>query len=67
MRILLVDDEAAYCELTASNLRSAGYAVDTVTSGATALELLNKNTYEVVITDLKMTPVDGLAVMSAAK
>ncbi|MEO0052590.1 MAG: sigma-54 dependent transcriptional regulator [candidate division WOR-3 bacterium] len=67
MRILLVDDEAAYCELTASNLRSAGYTVDAVTSGATALELLNKNTYEVVITDLKMTPVDGLAVMSAAK
>lgn len=67
MKVLLVDDEAAYCELTAANLRSAGHEVDAVTSGNAALELLSKKEYEVVITDLKMIPVDGLAVMNAAK
>jgi len=67
MKILLVDDEVQYCELTASNLRSAGYEVEAVTSGGAALELLKTNTYDVVITDLKMSPVDGLAVLNTAK
>lgn len=67
MRILLVDDEAPYCDLTANNLRGAGYEVDAVTSGHTALQLLKENTYDVVITDLKMVPVDGLAILNATK
>ncbi len=67
MRILLVDDEVQYCELTAANLRSAGYEVAAVTSGVAALELLRSNSYDVVITDLKMAPVDGLAILTAVK
>lgn len=67
MKILLVDDETRFCQLTAENLREAGYDVDNLTDGKEALTRLGKGNYDVVITDLKMVPVDGMAILAAAK
>ncbi|MEO0049992.1 MAG: sigma-54 dependent transcriptional regulator [candidate division WOR-3 bacterium] len=67
MRILLVDDEARFCQLTAENLKAAGYDVDNLTDGNEALQRLKRGSYDVVITDLKMVPVDGMAILAAAK
>ena len=41
-RILVVDDEAVMCESLAAWLREDGYAVDTASSGAEAIELARK-------------------------
>ncbi len=67
MKILLVDDEERFCLLTAENLRDAGYEVDTFTSGTEALRVLETSRYDVVLTDLKMTPVDGMTVLKTAR
>ncbi|MGQ9707969.1 MAG: sigma-54-dependent transcriptional regulator [bacterium] len=67
MKILLVDDEVRFAELTAENLRAAGYEVDLLTSGVEALERVKTEGYDVVITDLKMVPVDGLAILAATR
>ncbi|MEO0005519.1 MAG: sigma-54 dependent transcriptional regulator [candidate division WOR-3 bacterium] len=67
MKILLVDDEARFCQLTAENLKAAGYDVDNLTDGNEALQRLKRGSYDVVITDLKMVPVDGMAILAAAK
>lgn len=66
-QILVVDDEKKMGILIEGSLKDAGYSVKTVTSGEEALKLLNRNTYDVLITDLKMEPVDGMAVLKRAK
>lgn len=67
MKILLVDDERRFCEMTAENLRSLGYEVTPLFSGEEALRVLKEAKFDVVITDLKMVPVDGMAVLAKAK
>jgi DNA-binding NtrC family response regulator len=66
-QILVVDDEKKMGILIEGALKDAGYSVKTVTSGEEALGLLRKHTYDVVITDLKMEPFDGMAVLKKAK
>lgn len=66
-QILVVDDEKKMGILIEATLKDAGYSVKTVTSGEEALKLLKKNSYDVVITDLKMEPVDGMVVLKKVK
>lgn len=66
-QILVVDDEKKMGVLIEGTLKDAGYSVRAVTSGGKALELLKKATYDIVITDLKMEPVDGMQVLKKAK
>ncbi|MGB2988823.1 MAG: sigma-54 dependent transcriptional regulator, partial [Candidatus Zixiibacteriota bacterium] len=66
-QILVVDDERKMGILIEGTLKDAGYSVKTVTSGEEALMLLERNVYDVVVTDLKMEPVDGMAVLKRAK
>ncbi len=66
-KILVVDDEKKMGILIQGTLKDAGYSTRAVTSGEEALQLLKKNTYDVVITDLKMEPVDGMAVLKKAR
>ncbi len=66
-KILVVDDERDICKALEFLLRSEGYAVTAAYSGEEALEKLKKDQYDVVITDLKMDKVDGVAVLEKAK
>ena len=67
MRVLVVDDEIKNAELTALGLRDAGHQVDFVHRGAEALARLEKNSYDAVVTDLRMPPPDGLALLEQAR
>ena len=62
-RILVVDDELLMREYVEEALLRAGYLVDTATNGADGLALFEIHQHDVVVTDLKMTPMDGLAVL----
>jgi DNA-binding NtrC family response regulator len=63
-RILVVDDEAVMCESLAAWLREDGYAVDTASSGAEAVELARKTDYAIYFVDLKMPGgMDGIETM----
>ncbi|MFQ6033139.1 MAG: sigma-54-dependent transcriptional regulator [Candidatus Zixiibacteriota bacterium] len=66
-QILVVDDEKKMGILIEGTLKDAGYSVKAITSGEEALELLKKANYDIVITDLKMEPVDGMQVLKKAK
>ncbi len=66
-RLLFVDDEEMLRKLFARELRLAGFAVTAVASGQEALAALEKERYEVVVTDLVMPEVDGLMVLETAK
>lgn len=50
-RVLVVDDEYPFLELVQAILQSSEVAVDTADSFATAIELLDKKNFDVVITD----------------
>ncbi|MFH1687049.1 MAG: sigma-54 dependent transcriptional regulator [bacterium] len=59
-RILVVDDALETLELLQRNLSLRGYRVFTAPSVETALEILDANQIDLVITDYKMPRVDGL-------
>ncbi len=59
MRILVVDDEQNYCDVLKMILTAKGYTVDTAGNGKEALERLEKEPCDVVISDLKMPVMDG--------
>ena len=64
-RILLVDDDKDLLHLISMRLRAAGYAVTTAESGQAALAALAVTPPELVITDLRMDGMDGLALFDA--
>lgn len=64
-KILLVDDDAAILRLLALRLNAAGYEVVTAASGEQALAQLAASRPDLVITDLRMEGMDGLALFDA--
>jgi two-component system, NtrC family, response regulator HydG len=65
-RVLIVDDQRNMRTTTALVLRQAGYDVAEAESGETALSRLLAEPFDVVLTDLKMAPLDGIAVLRGA-
>lgn len=66
-RILVVDDEASIRDLLAKTLALAEYDVDVAPDGRTALERMRVQSYDLLISDLKMPGIDGLSVIREAK
>ena len=66
-RVLVVDDEATIRDLLAKTLALAEYDVDLAPDGHTALERLRMVPYDLLVTDLRMPGVDGLAVIREAR
>jgi two-component system response regulator PilR (NtrC family) len=66
-KILVVDDEQSLREVLSIMLKRTGYAVTSVADGEEAVELLNKEIFDLVITDLRMPKIDGMEVLKAAK
>jgi two-component system response regulator GlrR len=64
-RILLIDDDKDLLHLISMRLVAAGYAVTTAESGQAALAALAVAPCELVITDLRMEGMDGLALFDA--
>ena len=61
----MVDDEPDVTDLVAAILRPSGFEVQTVHGGRAALEQLAAEPYDLVICDLVMPEVDGLAIYRA--
>ncbi|CUS34533.1 Acetoacetate metabolism regulatory protein AtoC [Candidatus Nitrospira nitrosa] len=66
-KILVVDDEQSLREVLSIMLKRAGYAVTIAMDGEDAVELLQKEIFDLVITDLRMPKVDGMEVLKAVK
>ena len=62
-KILIADDEAAITTGLSAILEDAGYSVDVVADGQKALDALAAERYGVVLADLKMPKLDGLALL----
>jgi excisionase family DNA binding protein len=66
-RVLVVDDEASIRDLLSKTLALAEYDVDVTPDGRSALERMRMYPYDLLIADLKMPGMDGLAVIREAK
>ena len=66
-RILLVDDEEQFVQALSERLTLRGYDVTTSLSGEDALEKLKQYNYEVVILDVAMPGLDGVATLREIK
>lgn len=66
-KILVVDDEANVLFTMTSILQHEGYDVDGLGDGASAIKAIREKHYDLVLTDLNMPGVDGLAVLAEVR
>ena len=66
-RILLVDDETDFTDTMSQLLETRGYRVTAVNGGESAIKALGQGRYDVMVLDLKMPGMDGMATLKEAK
>jgi len=66
-KILLIDDDASLRRVLEYNLLEEGYEVQAAASGEEGLRLFKQFQPDLVITDMKMSGMDGLKVLNAIK
>ncbi len=66
-QILLVEDDNITRQMLANVLEDAGYSVVSACDGTVALDYLQKYTFDVVITDIRMYEIDGIEVLNVAR
>src|SRR5688572_31804951 len=66
-RVLVVDDEPRACAALEGLLRQRGYEVATASNAFQGLELLDELRPQVVLTDLRMPGLDGLAFLECVR
>src|ERR1700761_1226542 len=60
-RVLVAEDTPAVREFIVRSLMSAGYKITAVTDGQQALDMLAKEKFDVLVTDIVMPNLDGIA------
>lgn len=66
-RLLIVDDEKSLCQVLEIAFRKDGHVVETVASGRTALNKLGSQAYDVIISDIRMPDITGMALLEEAQ
>ncbi|MBC8422605.1 sigma-54-dependent Fis family transcriptional regulator [bacterium] len=66
-RILVVDDEQRNTQLLRFHLEGEGHEVVEMADGASALAAIDGQAFDLVLTDLRMEPVDGMQVIDGVK
>ncbi len=66
-RILVIDDESIVRKSCSRTLSPEGYEVKVSQSGVEALKMLEEESFDLVLTDLKMPDIDGIEVLKKIK
>ena len=67
MRILLIEDDKALCQVLQPTLQAAGFASDCCHTGADGLHLLKTGYYDACILDRMLPELDGLTLLKSAR
>ncbi len=63
-KVLVVDDEQSICAMLTKFLRSSGYLCENTTDPIKAVEVIKRDGFDLVISDIKMAGIDGLQLLS---
>ena len=63
IKILIVDDEKPICDLIDMNLSAAGYQCRSVQDGLTAIDLIEKEDFDLILLDIMLPGADGFDIM----
>lgn len=66
-KILIVDDDEGICRKLSEILEEEGHAVRATVSGKEALKIIEKEEFEVILSDLMMPGITGMDVLAGAK
>jgi len=66
-RILLVDDEASLLSVLSTLLKAEGYDVLSIREGEKARELIKSEEFDLMIADIRMSPVTGMELLTLAR
>jgi two-component system response regulator HydG len=67
IRVLVIDDDRFHAETVAESLERVGYDCTVATSGTEGARLIEQDDWDVILTDLKMNDLDGLAILRRAR
>lgn len=67
MKLLIVDDDTNIQRLYKEELEEEGYDVTIATTGKDALELFQKETFDIVTLDILMPDIDGISLLRKMK
>ncbi len=66
-RLMVIDDEPIVGKRLKQIFEKAGYKVEVFTNGLPALQELEKQAYDIIVTDLKMEGIDGMKILETAR
>lgn len=66
-KILIVDDDTTFCIMLKNWLEKRGFKVEPAFSYKSAVELLQKNGFDAILTDLRLPDEDGIALLQKSK
>jgi len=67
IHVLIIDDDEPHAQAVAESLERVDYDCTVAASGVRGAALIESDTFDVVVTDLKMDDMDGLAILAKAK
>ncbi len=66
-KILIIDDEKSILDLLSVVFKKEGYTVETALSAKTALELIDREELDLILTDIKLPQMSGMRILQYAK
>jgi len=67
MKLLIVDDDSGICLMLSRVFRVEGYSVQVASTGAEALEVLNREPIDLVLLDYHLADMDATAILGEAR
>jgi len=67
VRVLIVDNDKAHARSMGESLDRVGYQVTVATTGPEGAQQIEQQTFDVIVTDLVMPEVDGMAILAQAR
>jgi len=63
LRIMVIDDEQIVGKRLKSALEKTGHIVETFEDGRSALQRFDEQTFDIVVTDIRMDEIDGIEIL----
>jgi DNA-binding NtrC family response regulator len=65
LSVLVIDDESIICDACRLVLAEQGHAVDYCLTGNDGLRAIERGTYDLILLDMKLPDIDGMAILKA--